>query len=171
MASRFGGFLRRIVNNVNSAIRSVTRQPPPPRPRGPSQLPGEVFPAEPIAPSEPVAQEPFFAEPTPPVEPWPEWFGNEVTIYNDFFEPIDTNLLTGERLPPMTETDWFAEAVNNDQATLVAKYGIDHVDIIKELIREGYDYQYVGKDGKLHSGLFRDWREASEGTGIGGDSP
>ena len=64
---------------------------------------------------------------------------------------------TGTPLPSLTAIEWMNEAFNNDQATLLAKYGIDHVDIVYELIRQGYDYKYVGKDGRVHSSFYPEY--------------
>jgi hypothetical protein len=51
----------------------------------------------------------------------PEWWDEDVTIYNDFFEPLT---YTGE--------DWYNETLNSSPENLEL-YGIDTLDIIHQL--------------------------------------
>ena len=52
----------------------------------------------------------------------PEWWEEDVTIYNDYFQPMT---MTGE--------DWFNATLSNSMEENLALYGIDTLDIIHNL--------------------------------------
>jgi hypothetical protein len=64
----------------------------------------------------------------------PIWWDEEITIYNDFFEPLT-----------QTAEDWYNETLR-PAAELQELYGIDNLDIIRQLEQEGLwdadDWEY-----------------------------
>lgn len=160
-----GGFFRNVVSRINRGIRNVLGTPeeqPPPRfppvERGPAEpppsFPGDVLP--PLGAEQPpdygVYGPPPGGEPVYEGPPTPPWYGNEVMLTDDY----------GNLLPEgggWTANDWFRQSLEPVSDTL-EKFGIDNVDIIFQLIDQGYDYDWYDEKGKRHSGLFRDWHEA-----------
>lgn len=59
----------------------------------------------------------------------PAWFGNEVELEDDYQERIETD-------QPMTTQDWLNEALLPADV-LVDKYGIDNLDIMRALEKQG----------------------------------
>lgn len=56
----------------------------------------------------------------------PEWWDADVTIYNDFFEPIT-----------YTAEDWYNEVTVYNAEELMEMYGLDNLDIIHQLEDQG----------------------------------
>lgn len=52
----------------------------------------------------------------------PEWWDQDVTIYNDFFAPIT-----------YTAEDWYNEVTVYNAEELMEMYGMDNLDIIHQL--------------------------------------
>jgi hypothetical protein len=55
----------------------------------------------------------------------PEWWNADVTLYNDFLEPMT-----------YTAEDWFNETLNSKEE-LLELYGLDNIDIIEQLEQMG----------------------------------
>lgn len=103
-------------------------------------------------------EEPVYEqEPLPGLE---EEYPDEVTLYDDYFQAVETDRL-------MTANDWLKEAQTNRGQALYDKYGVDNLDMIRQLKDQGYDYTFIKFDKRKgvyreYSGLWRDWREAYE---------
>jgi hypothetical protein len=117
-------------------------QPPTPSPASILSPPRELYPYEPPPPPEPYPYEPPAPAPPPwyppedqPESAWydrweaegePSWYQDDVTIWNNFGEPIT-----------MTAEDWY-ELTPQDKETILASYGMIHLDIIHQLEEYGY---------------------------------
>lgn len=135
--NRIGSSIR---SGVSSVVRFITG--------GPEEEPEEELEEEPIGGG--IIRRPPPEEPGAP--PWEE----EVTLTDDYGNYVETDEL-------MTFEKWMDET-RMPREYLLNKYGIDNIDIIEQLIDQGYDYDIYGynRKGQLvrKSGLWRDFREA-----------
>lgn len=119
--------------------------------------PADYAEAQPVAGEEPtfVQGQLFEAPPGTPSDIFGQWVP-EVTLYDDYMDPVETNRAMGVR-------DWMHEAQVYNNFELQQMYGLDAQDIVRQLVDEGYDYKYwaYNSKGELreYSGLWRDWRE------------
>lgn len=58
-----------------------------------------------------------------------------------------------------TGPEWIGEAYLSNYE-LIELYGLDNLDVLEQLIDEGYDYDYISEiTGEVISGVWHDWRE------------
>lgn len=75
--------------------------------------------------------------PDEPVESSTEfWMGQEITVYDAYLEPINS----------MTKDEWMEIVTELNGDDTIELFGIDNIDIIKDLERQGYweveDWEY-----------------------------
>ena len=100
-------------------------------------------------------------------EPEGRYYGEEYNPYESFtYTPVweERYTIYGDGAHrgqswTMTGQEWVGEAYL-DQYSLIELYGLDNLDIIEDLMDQGYDY-LIQSDitGEWISGLWEDWRE------------